>query len=66
MYSDVHKRRINFTRRSAQEINSGSAVEKKRKPLQKRSSEKERREDALAPRAEEGRDKLRKAAGRRK
>ena len=30
----------------------------------KRSSKKERREDALAPGADEGRDKLRKAAGR--
>ena len=32
----------------------------------KRSSKKERREDALAPGAEEGRDKLRKASGRSK
>ena len=30
----------------------------------KRSSKEERREDALAPGAEEGRDKLRKAVGR--
>ena len=34
--------------------------------LSKRLSYKERREDALAPRAEEGRDKLRKAMGRSK
>jgi hypothetical protein len=32
----------------------------------KRSSYKEHRADALAPEAEEGRDKLRKATGRRK
>ena len=32
----------------------------------RRSSKEERREDALAPGAEEGRDKLRKATGRSK
>ena len=67
MYSDVHKRRINFTRRNALQSRAlESAVEKKGNHFKKRSSEKERREDALAPRADEGRDKLRKAAGRRK
>ncbi len=39
-------------------------TQERREP--RRSSEEERREDALAPGAEEGRDKLRKAAGRSK
>ena len=36
------------------------------KPKKNRLSYKEHRENALAPRAEEGRDKLRKAMGRSK
>ena len=50
--------KLGRTKRTAKETDAGS--------VWRRSSMKERKEDALAPVADEGRDKLRKAAGRRK
>ena len=47
-------------------MNEGSMTQYKGKIASRRSSEKEHKADALALGAEEGRDKLRKAAGRSK
>ena len=58
-----------FLRTAGRQQNAENNFKRKRtreRREPRRSSEEERREDALAPGAEEGRDKLRKAAGRSK